>query len=167
MLCNSFLLSSYVGDRSKGCGHEKGQWEFRDKLITQLFERAKSQGHMTKRHILSPKSPSLSPGQEHTRVRRAQAQDCRGCSIAGQSREPSKKRRALEEISGNLRLQKRPRRTVYRWKACVWSMTPKGVCARGIWFGHSLGMVSQLYGHGFGLHSERVGRRKGPKTVSI
>jgi hypothetical protein len=25
VLCNSYLLSSYVGRRSKGCGHEKGQ----------------------------------------------------------------------------------------------------------------------------------------------
>lgn len=128
VLCNSYLLSSYVGRRSKGCGHEKGQWEFRDKLIAQLFERAKSQGHMTKRRVLGPKCPSLSPGQEHIRVRRAQEQDCRGCFIAGQSREPSKKRRALGEISGNSRLQKRPRSTMYGCKACDQPLCKEGPC---------------------------------------
>jgi hypothetical protein len=108
VLCNSYLLSSYVDRRSKGCRHEKGQWEFQDKLITQLFECAKSQGHMIKRCVLSSKSPSLSSAQEHTCVRCAREQDCQGCFIAGQSCEPSKKQRALGEISGNSRPQKRP-----------------------------------------------------------
>jgi hypothetical protein len=128
VLCNSFLLSSYVGDRSKGCGHEKGQWEFRDKLIAQLFERAKASRQTPKRCVLGLKRPTLSPAQEHTRVRRAREQDCRGCSIAGQSREPSKKRRVLGEISGNSRPQKRPRSTVYGCEACDQPLCKEGPC---------------------------------------
>jgi hypothetical protein len=128
VLCNSYLLSSYVEDRSKGCGHEKGQWEFQDKLIAQLLKCAKASGQMPKRCVLSPKSPSLSPAQEHTCVRRVREQDCRGCSIAGQSCELSKKRRALGDILGNSRPQKRPRSTLYGCKACGLPLCKEGPC---------------------------------------
>jgi hypothetical protein len=128
VLCNSYLLSSYVRDRSKGCGHEKGQWEFWDKLIAQLFEQARAQGQMRKRWISSPKPLTLASVPEHIRIRRAREQDCRGCFIAGLFREPSKKRRALGEISANQRPQKRPRSTVYGCKACDQPLCKEGPC---------------------------------------
>jgi hypothetical protein len=128
VLCNSYLLSSYIGDRSKGSGHEKGQWEFRDKLIAQLFEQAKAQGQMPKHCTLRPKSLALPSVLEHIRTWRAREQDCCGCFIAGQSREPSKKRKVLGEISANQRLQKRPRSTMYGCKACDQPLCKEGPC---------------------------------------
>jgi hypothetical protein len=53
---------------------------------------------------------------------------CRGCLTARQSRQPSKKRRALGEISANSRLQKRARSTIYGCEAC-----DQPLCKEGPW----------------------------------
>ena len=69
VLVNSYVLSSYVGSRTKGSSLDKGQLEFREKLISQIFEHTKAQGQM-------PKLPSLAPDPRHVRVRRPREQGC-------------------------------------------------------------------------------------------
>ena len=120
VLVNSALLSTVSRDR--------GLKLFRRLLVDQLFELAQSQGQMPKRRILHPKLPSLALALEHTQVWRGREQDCQGCSLAGQSREPSKKRKALAEVSTNQRPQKRPRSIVYGCKACDTPLCKEGPC---------------------------------------
>jgi hypothetical protein len=117
---NSALLSTVSRDR--------GLKDFRRLLVDELFERAQSQGQMAKRRISHLEPPSLPLALEHTRIRREREQDCKGCTFAGQSREPSKKRKALEEISTNQRPQKRARATVYGCKACDIPLCKEGPC---------------------------------------
>ena len=93
VIVNSALLSTVSRDRGL-----KHFWRL---LVDQLFEVAQSQGQMLKRRILHPKTLSLALALKHIKVRREREQDCQGCSLAGQSREPSKKRKALAEVSTN------------------------------------------------------------------
>ena len=92
-----------------GSGHEKGQREFREKLISQLFELARAKGRISDTNLLRP--------EQHIRVLRARKQDCLGCALTGQVRKPEK-RKALGEISANQGPRKRPRLTIYGCKAC-------------------------------------------------
>jgi hypothetical protein len=121
VIVNSALLSTVSRDR--GIKH------FRRLLVDQLFELAQSQGQMLKHGVLHPKTPSLALALEHTRTRRGKEQDCRGCSLTGQTREPSKKRKALAEVSTNRGPRKRrARATVYGCKACNTPLCKEGPC---------------------------------------
>ena len=118
VLVNSYLLSSWVGRREKGSGLERGQSEFRSKLISQLFELAGAEALKQKWSISS---------EQHIRVLRARKQDCIGCSLIGQVRKPEK-RKALGEISANQGPRKRPRSTIYGCKACDIPLCKEGPC---------------------------------------
>jgi len=126
-LVNSYLLSSWVGGRVSGSGTAKGQKEFREKLVAQLFELARSKAPKHKRVILPANPLHSAASEQHIRVLRARKQDCKGCFLAGQVRKPEK-RKALGEISGNQRVSKRPRSTVYGCKACDVPLCKEGPC---------------------------------------
>jgi hypothetical protein len=125
---NCYLLSSWVGRREKGSGLDRGQSEFRGKLISQLFELARAEAQKSKRQILQPKLPSLASSPEHIRVRRARGQDCWGCFLAGQERKPLKKQKVLGELSANQRPQKIRRSTIYSCEACDAPLCKEGPC---------------------------------------
>ena len=128
VLVNSYLLSSYVGGRVAGSGHEKGQREFREKLISQLFELARSKAQKQKRAVLYTKRPVVALLEKHVRVHRQRDEDCRGCSLIGRVREPSKKRKVLGELSTNPSPPKRARSSVYGCKVCDVSLCKEGPC---------------------------------------
>jgi hypothetical protein len=126
-LVNSYLLSSWVGGRVTGSGIAKGQKEFREKLISQLFELARAEAPKQRRVVLYA-NPLLSTATEqHIQVLRARKQDCKGCSLTGQVRKPEK-RKALGEISANQGPRKRPRSTIYGCKACDIPLCKEGPC---------------------------------------
>jgi hypothetical protein len=127
VLVNSYLLSSYVGGRTKGSGHEKGQREFREKLTSQLFELARAETQKQKMVVLYTNPVLFAAPEQHVRVLRARKQDCRGCALTGQARKPEK-RKALGEISANQGPRKRPRSTVYGCKACDIPLCKEGTC---------------------------------------
>jgi hypothetical protein len=74
---NSALLSTVSQDR--------GLKAFRRLFVDELFERAQSQRQIAKRRISHLEPSSLPPTLEHTRIRREREQDCKGCTLAGQS----------------------------------------------------------------------------------
>ena len=128
ILVNSYLLSSYVGGRVTGSGHEKGQREFREKLTSQLFELARAEALKQKRAVSYTKRPVVATREQHVQVHREREQDCCGCSLTGQLREPSLKRKALGELSTNQNAPKRPRASVYGCKVCDVSLCKEGPC---------------------------------------
>jgi hypothetical protein len=105
-------LSSYVGGRVTGSGYEKGQLEFREKLISQLFELARAE-------------EQISDNEQHIRVLRARKHDCIGCGLTGQARKPENARhlvryqliRALENGQGRRSMDVRPAISHYIKKA--------------------------------------------------
>lgn len=111
-------------------GHEKGQREFREKLISQLFELARTEAPAwkQKREVSYTKRPVVATSEQHVRVYRERKQDCRGCSLTGQLRESLIKRKALGELSTNQNAPKRPRANVYGCKVCNVSLCKEGPC---------------------------------------
>ena len=125
---NSYLLSSWVGSRVTGSGNAKGQKEFREKLISQLFELARAEAPKQRRAVVCTK-PLLSAAalEHHIRVLQARKQDCIGCALTGQARKPEK-HKALSEISANQVPRKQPRSTIYGCKACDIPLCKEGPC---------------------------------------
>jgi hypothetical protein len=128
VLVNSYLLSSYVGGRVTGSGHQKGQREFREKLISQLFELARAKAQKHKWVVSCMKRPVVATPGQHVQVHQEREQDCCGCSLTGQLRDPSLKRKALGELSTNQNAPKRPRASVYGCKVCDVSLCKEGPC---------------------------------------
>jgi hypothetical protein len=128
VLVNSYLLSSYVGGRVTGSGyHEKGQREFREKLISQLFELAKAETQKRKMVVLHANPLRFAAPEQHFQVLRSRKQDCMGCALTGQVRKPEK-RKALGEITANQGSRKRPRSSIYGCKACDVPLCKEGPC---------------------------------------
>jgi len=127
VLVNSYLLSSWVGRREKGSGLDRGQSEFRSKLISQLFELARAEAQKQKRVVSHTNPLRFAAPEQHIRVLRDRKQDCMGCALTGQARKPEK-RKALGEISANQGPRKRPRSTVYGCKACDIPLCKEGPC---------------------------------------
>jgi hypothetical protein len=125
---NSYLLSSYVGGRVMGSGHEKGQREFQEKLISQLFELARAIAQKQKQVVLHVKRPTVAALEQHVQVHREREQDCHGCSLTGQLRGPTLKRKALGELSTNQNAPKRSRASVYGCKVCDVPLCKEGPC---------------------------------------
>jgi hypothetical protein len=121
------LLSSWVGGRVSGSGTTKGQKEFREKLVAQLFELARSEAPKHRRAILPTNPLHSAVPEQHIRVLRAWKQDCKGCFLTRQVQKPEK-RKALGEISGNHCVSKRPWSTVYSCKACDVPLCKEGLC---------------------------------------
>jgi hypothetical protein len=111
-----------------GSGHEKGQREFREKLISQLFELARAEAQKQKRAVSYTKKPVVTALEQHIRVYRERDEDCRGCSLVGRVREPSRKRKALGELSTNQIAPKRAKSSVYGCKVCDVSLCKEGPC---------------------------------------
>jgi hypothetical protein len=99
VLVNSALLSTV--------SRKRGLKDFRRLLVDQLFERAESQGQMVKHRISHPKLHRLPLTLEYTRIRREREQDCKGCILTGQSREPSKKTKGFGRDFGQSEASKK------------------------------------------------------------
>jgi hypothetical protein len=83
-------------------------------LISQLFELARTEAQKQKRAVSYTKRPVVSTLERHVRVYQC-------CSLAVQVREPSQKRKALDELSTNQNAPKMVRLSVYSCKA-VWRL---------------------------------------------
>jgi hypothetical protein len=121
-------LSSYVGGRVMGSGHEKGQREFRERLISQLFELARAEAQKQKQVVSYTKRPIAATAEQYVQVYQGREQDCHGCSLTGHFWVRSLKRKALGELSTNQNAPKRPRASVYGCKVCDVSLCKEGPC---------------------------------------
>ena len=111
-----------------GSGSAKGQKEFREKLISQLFGLARAEAPKQRRAVVYTKPlPSTAAPKQHIRILQARKQDCMGCALTGQARKPEK-RKALGEVSANQVPRKRPRSTIYGCNACDIPLCKEGPC---------------------------------------
>jgi hypothetical protein len=83
VLVDSYLLSSWVGRKEKGSGLDRGQSEFRGKLISQLFELARTKAQKQKRAVSYTERPVVATQEQHVQVHREREQDFCGCSLTG------------------------------------------------------------------------------------